>query len=266
MTNKTSLLTKGEGRLAGPLQFPSPCPRHLSCSTQLAPYILRCCLGAPKPLSMVRSPRLGAPCTGEVDSRSDGVAMRRGLLQWPPLLPFSWLGRQLGEEARRQVAEKDIGSRGSSRESKQTGLCVAADWRLRREARPVVGGRERKERETRPLLWAGDRRLDQPGLGGREVGSATPCGQASGVTAWRSPSSATSLLNRSGHVCPPNLGSHSHVGLARVGGESPVLAQSVSALILPLSRHCWEDTESKGFRVSWEGRDFCLDLWALWRL
>lgn len=61
----------------------------------------------------------------------------------------------------RQVAEKDIGSRGSSRESKQTGLCVAADWRLRREARPVVVGR-RRDWETRPLLWARDRQPDQP--------------------------------------------------------------------------------------------------------
>lgn len=63
-----------------------------------------------------------------------------------------WEG-SLERKPGRQVAEKDIGSRGNSRESKQTGLCVAADWRLRREARPVVVGRGRG-REARPLLWA----------------------------------------------------------------------------------------------------------------
>lgn len=42
---KQAVLTTGEGRLAGPLWLPSPCPspwlKHLSGSTQLAPYILR---------------------------------------------------------------------------------------------------------------------------------------------------------------------------------------------------------------------------------
>lgn len=86
--------------------------------------------------------------------------------------------------------------------------------------------------ETRPLPWARDRRLDQRRLSGQEAGSATTCGQASGDTAWPSPSSATSLLNRSGLVCPPNLGTHTQD--LHVGRKSSGLAQSVAAPILPL--------------------------------
>lgn len=88
-----------------------------------------------------------------------------------PSFPSTWEG-SLERKPGRQVAEKDIRSRGSSRESKQTGLCVAADWRLGRESRPVVVGKGRgsgggggEGREARSLLWTRDKQLEQPRLG-----------------------------------------------------------------------------------------------------
>lgn len=57
------------------------------------------------------------------------VGVRLSLLEWllPSFLSVGWAGSFEGKPAGRQVAEKDTGSRGSSRESKQTGLCVATD-------------------------------------------------------------------------------------------------------------------------------------------
>lgn len=60
----------------------------------------------------------------------------------PSFSSAGWEG-SLERKPGRQVVEKDIRSRGSRRESKQTGLCVAADWRLRREAGPVIVRRGR---------------------------------------------------------------------------------------------------------------------------
>lgn len=67
------------------------------------------------------------------------------MLEWllPSFLSVGWAGSFEGKPAGRQVAEKDAGSRGSSGESKQTGLCVATDLSPKgREAGPVAGGGE----------------------------------------------------------------------------------------------------------------------------
>ena len=132
----------------GLLWLPSPCPgpwlRHLCYSTQLAPNI---------PREAVRE--LQSPCSQATLAGWVPLALGR----WIPGLVEFWGGCKSGlagmaasspsagwegsleRKPGPQVAEKDIRSRGNSRESKQTGLCVAADWRLRREARPVVVGR-----------------------------------------------------------------------------------------------------------------------------
>lgn len=60
------------GLLGSPPPAPGPGCRHLSCSTQLAPYILRGSKGAAKPL-WVRLPQLGALALGR---------WVRGMLGW----------------------------------------------------------------------------------------------------------------------------------------------------------------------------------------
>lgn len=71
------------------------------------------------------------------------VGVRLSLLEWllPSFLSVGWAGSFEGKPAGGQVAEKDAGSRGSSRESKQTGLCVATDLSPK-GSRPVAGGGE----------------------------------------------------------------------------------------------------------------------------
>ena len=74
----------------------------------------------------------------------------------PSFLSGVWEGF-LERKPGRQVAERDIGSRGSSRESKQTGLCVVADWRLRREAGWWEGKEEGGGGDCRPGQCSGQR-------------------------------------------------------------------------------------------------------------
>ena len=100
-----------------------------------------------------------------------------------PSFPSAGWEGSMERKPGRQVAEKDIGSRGSSRESKQTGLCVVVDWRLRREAGWWEGEREGEEGTAGQASALGrDRWLEQLRLGGHGAGSATVCGQASGVS------------------------------------------------------------------------------------
>lgn len=86
-----------------------------------------------------------------------GVIMRQGFLQWLPLFPFhpsSSAHWRLREEALPAGSrEKTQDPRGSCSESKQTGLCVASDWRLRREARLVVGERGRRYGKSGLCFW-----------------------------------------------------------------------------------------------------------------
>ena len=147
LIDKTSLAHK-RGRLAGLLWLPSlvPAPgcRHLSCFAQEAPKIQRGSEGAAKP-----------------SDRSSWVppAPRRwilGRMTGPSFLSGVWEG-VLERKPGRQVAEKDIGSRGSSRESKQTGLCEVADWRLRREAGWWEGKEEGGGGDCRPGQCSGQR-------------------------------------------------------------------------------------------------------------
>lgn len=59
----------------------------------------------------------------------------------PSFPSVGWEG-SLERKPGRQVAQKDIGSRGSSRESKQTGLCVAADWQSQKGSQACGSGEE----------------------------------------------------------------------------------------------------------------------------
>ena len=173
LIDKTSLAHKRReiGRTAlAPLPRPSFWLQASPALPRRHPKILRGSEGATKP----------SDCSGWVPPEPRRWIL--GRMTGPSFLSGVWEGF-LERKPGRQVAEKDIGSRGSSRESKQTGLCVVADWRLRREA----GGWEGKEgagegTAGQASALGRDRRLDQPRLGGQGAGSATVCGQASGVS------------------------------------------------------------------------------------
>lgn len=165
MGKQNSLAHKRIGRLVGLLWLPSLCSgpwrRHLCCSTQVTPYI---------PKEAVRV--LHGHCSqatlaewvpialGRWDLRNRGTLGRGGgvlcvRVYWNGyLLPFSWLGRQLGEEARPAGSRERHQIQGELQRKQTNRALCGCRWRLRREARPVWGGGGRRWPDHDFVCWS----------------------------------------------------------------------------------------------------------------
>lgn len=138
-----------------------------------------------------------------MDSRNDEVTTRQGLLYGRRLLPFSRLGRQLGEEARPAGSRERHRIQGEQQRKQTNRALCGCRSAAQKGSRLVGGGEGGGGGECRPGQCSGQ-------IGGRTspgwvaTGQGVPlCVDRRLESAWPSPSPATSLLNRSGLVCPP---------------------------------------------------------------
>lgn len=190
---KQGLLTKREGRLAGSLWLPSPCPSPwLRASLLLHPAgTLHSEAGGGCKAIVGQAASARCWSTGEVDLRNHRVPVRQALLEWRPPPSLHGAGSSLERKPGRQVAEKDMGWIGEGwgepeREQTNRALCGCRSL-SRKGSKPGAGGRgaadERPAHRSGPEIggWA------SPGWVAREQGVPL-CGQAPGVTAWRTPS------------------------------------------------------------------------------
>lgn len=186
LTNKTSLAHKRRGDVGWTSLAPLPLPQPLAETSLLlhsaGTLQFESSEGAAKPLWSARMARHPLHWGG---LRNDGTAVSQVCWNGCSLLPFNWLGRQFGEEAR-PAGSRERHQIQREQQRKQTNRALCGCRLAARKGIQACGGEEGEGegkggegREARPLLWTRDKRLEQPRLGVQLVGSATLCGQES---------------------------------------------------------------------------------------